>query len=490
MKPRGAHARRTGLAVWTERDQIQAYQFLRRRLVSALATGDANHPVSPSRRLVLGTALGAAGLLLGAAGFGVIGLIKPTDAVNYRQPGQVILEQGTGAHFVLGGDGLLHPVINEASALLLAGADNTVTASASALSSAPRGATLGIPGAPDSLPSAGGLLTPTLVSCSSVPAGQPAATTAVLLAGSEGALAGMQVLSAGQGLVVQPPGGAPYLVAGGYQFQTTPAALIALGYQEMTALPVTPKWLGTLPAGRDLDLVAVPGAGKAGPAVGGAATTVGQVLTTSAALGGPARYYLVLSDGLEPITQTEAALVLGDPANAAAYPGTPPKAVPSSLAEVASAPQHPAGADALGYPAQVPVPADVGVDATVICAAGDGDHAASVATGGTLPLPPGARIMRTGASSGDVVASQVYVPPGSGALVAAQVAPGAPATTTYLITDEGIKFRVVNGAARSSLGYGSVRPTPVSTTLLDLLPTGPALSSAAANTVVTDGSAG
>jgi hypothetical protein len=73
--------------------------------------------------------------------------------------------------------------------------------------------------------------------------------------------------------------------------------------------------------------------------------------------------------------------------------------------------------------------------------------------------------------------------------VAAQAAPGAP-TTTYLVTDQGIKFRVVNGAARSSLGYGSVKPTPVSATLLDLLPTGPALSSAAANAVVTDGSAG
>jgi type VII secretion protein EccB len=479
--------------VWTERDQIQAYQFLRRRLVSALATGDANHPVSPSRRLVLGTALGATGLLLAAAGFGVIGLIKPTDSVDYRQPGQVILEQGTGAHFVLGRDGLLHPVINQASALLLAGADNTVTASASALSSAPRGATLGIPGAPDSLPSAGGLLTPTLVSCSRGPAGQSATATpasTVLLSGPGGALAGMDVLGPGQGLVVQPPAGAPYLVAGGYLYQTTPAALVALGYQEMTALPVTAKWLGTLPAGRDLDLVTVPGAGRAGPAVGGAGTLVGQVLTTSAALGGPARYYLVLTGGLEPITQTEAALVLGNPANAAAYPGTPPKAVQSSLAQVASAPQHPAGADASGYPAQIPAPADAGTDAAVVCAAGDGSSAASVATGQALPLPPGARVIPTGAGSGDAVASQVYVPPGSGALVAAQAALGAPATTTYLITDEGIKFRVVNGAARSSLGYGSVRPTPVSTALLDLLPTGPALSAAAANAVVADGSAG
>jgi type VII secretion protein EccB len=478
--------------VWTERDQIQANQFMRRRLVSALATGDANHPTSPSRRLVLGTVMGAVAVLLVAAGFGMIGVLKPTGSVDWRQPGQVILEQGTGAHFVLGSDGLLHPVINEASALLLAGADKTVTASASALSAAPRGATLGIPGAPDSLPSASGLLSLTLVTCSSVTAGQSAAaapTSSVLLAGANsaaGALAGMRALSSRQGLLVQAPGSVSYLVAGGYRYQMpTSAAAVALGYQNVAPVPVAPGWLTTLPLGRDLSLVAVPGAGSPGPAVGGTATRVGQVLTTSSALGGPAEYYLVRASGLELITQTEAVLVLGDTANAAAYPGAAQKVLPSSLAAVASAPQQPAGDDASGYPAEIPSPADAGFGTVVVCAAGDGRDVASVAVGPALPLPPGGRAMATGARPGDGVAGQVYVPPGSGALVAAQAAPGAPTTTTYLVTDEGIKFPVADAAARSSLGYGSVTPVPVSTTLLDLLPTGPALDHAAAQAVVT-----
>jgi type VII secretion protein EccB len=479
------------LLVWTERDQIQAGQFMRRRLVSALATGDANNPVSPGRRLVVGTAMGAVCLLLAAAAFAVIGLIKPAASVDWRQPGQVILEQDTGAHFVLGKDGVLHPVINEASAFLLAGGDKTITASASALSSAPRGDTLGIPGAPDSLPSASGLLTPTLVSCSSGQAGQSATATTVLLSGSDGALGDMHVLGADQGLLVQPAGGAPYLVADGYLYQLpAQAALVALGFQNIAALPVAPNWLGTLPQGRDLGLVDVPGAGNAAPAVGGAATRVGEVLATSAALGGPADYYLVRADGLEKITQTEAVLVLGDPANAAAYPGAAAKAVQTSLAQVDSAPQHPAGADAAGYPAQIPAAANAGAGTTVVCAAGDGRDAASIGTGPGLPLPVGARVMSTGAGAGAAVASHVYVPPGSAALVAAQAAPGAPATATYLVTDEGIKFRLVNKTARSSLGYGSVTPVPVSTTLLDLLPTGPALGFSAANTVVTAGSGG
>ena len=143
--------------VWTQRDQIQAYQFLRRRLISALVAADSNHPTSPSRRLVLGTILGIAGAVLITAAFGVIGLLNPSGAADWQQGGQVILEQETGARYVLGQDGLLHPVLNYASARLLAGGNgsNTVTVSANTLGSASRGAMLGIPGAPDSLPAAG-----------------------------------------------------------------------------------------------------------------------------------------------------------------------------------------------------------------------------------------------------------------------------------------------------------------------------------------------
>ncbi|HEY8473789.1 MAG TPA: type VII secretion protein EccB [Natronosporangium sp.] len=63
--------------MWTTRDQLQAYQFLRRRLVSALQTGDANHPVSPSRRLMLAYAVGFALMLIAAAGVGIYSALRP-----------------------------------------------------------------------------------------------------------------------------------------------------------------------------------------------------------------------------------------------------------------------------------------------------------------------------------------------------------------------------------------------------------------------------
>ncbi len=59
--------------MWTQRDQIQAYQFLRRRLVSALVKADADHPTPPSKRLILGTIIGVAAAVLITAVFGIIG---------------------------------------------------------------------------------------------------------------------------------------------------------------------------------------------------------------------------------------------------------------------------------------------------------------------------------------------------------------------------------------------------------------------------------
>jgi hypothetical protein len=63
--------------MWTARDQVQAYEFLRRRHVSAFVTGDANHPVSPSRRLVLGYLVGATVMVLVVAGFAIYGVLRP-----------------------------------------------------------------------------------------------------------------------------------------------------------------------------------------------------------------------------------------------------------------------------------------------------------------------------------------------------------------------------------------------------------------------------
>jgi len=62
--------------MWTTKDQVQAYEFLRRRHVSALLTADANNPTSPSRRLVMGYLVGATVMVLSLAVIAILGLLR------------------------------------------------------------------------------------------------------------------------------------------------------------------------------------------------------------------------------------------------------------------------------------------------------------------------------------------------------------------------------------------------------------------------------
>jgi ESX secretion system ATPase EccB len=434
--------------MWTQRDQLQAYQFLRRRVVSALVAGDANHPASPSRRLLIGCAVGLACALLATAGFGVYGLLSPGSGADWQKSGQVLLDRDTGATYVLGADKRLHPMLNYASARLLAGGDGsaTVQVSASVLGAAPRGATLGIPGAPDTLPSADDLLRGPWAVCTQRPADRPAnaapVTTALLGARPTGA-----AVPARAGLLLRGPDGTGYLLAGGRRYRVDGGAvLVALGLDRAAPVPVGWSFLDALPAGPDLKPIPVTDAGTA-KRIGSLSTVVGQVLRVRPVNGGP-RYYLVRDDGVYPVGETEASLVL-----AAGGPGE--RDVPASALGDAVRP-----AESSSYPARPPRPLSPPA-ATAVCVSGGRI---------TLGAVPSAAVTVRG---GDTrTADRVYLPPARGALVRAG--------TVWLVTDQGIRYPIADGAARSALGYGSVHPARVPAGTLALFPIGPTLSTAAA----------
>src|SRR5205814_2491797 len=72
-------------------------------------------------------------------------------------------------------------------------------------------------------------------------------------------------------------------------------------------------------------------------------------------VGSPDQFYLVEAGAVTPVTRTQAALALTDPATAAAYPGTSPAPVPVSPGAIASVPvSHPALPDRSGVPATPP----------------------------------------------------------------------------------------------------------------------------------------
>jgi type VII secretion protein EccB len=476
--------------MWTQRDQLQAYQFLRRRLVSALQVGDANHPVSPSRRLVIGCALGAAAALLVTAGFGVYGLLRPGANSDWRKPGQVVIEKETGAAFVMGSDGLLHPMLNYTSARLLAGGDGTATRQVSrkSMAAAPRGVPLGIPGAPASLPAKEQLLTRPFTVCVQAVQGRPAGTPPTTTALAGVAPTGVPVDS-GAALVVVEPGGIRYAVVAGQRHRITDAVTaMALGYDAVRPLPVSAAWLSAVPVGPDLRLITVPRAGTDGPQVGSRNTRVGQVLAATT-VGAEDRYYLVRADGIVAISQTEAALVLSNPANRAAYTGGPAREVPVpavDLAEVVIAGNSGSGSatasesgTTTGYPARLARPVEPG-DGAAACTTLDGGRAV-VRLAGSIGVPAGAQPVAAG---GGARADAVYVPAGRAAVVREQPSPQAGLGTVYLLTDQGIRHPVPNGDALKALGYGAVRPTPVPASVLALFPTGPVLDQAGAQRVV------
>ena len=114
-----------------------------------MAAGEA-----PFRRSNLGVIVGTALAVLLSGGAVVYGLISPAASSAWRNPGAVIVEKETGTRYLyLGGE--LRPTANYASALLAAGQKPSVQyVGRDTLHGIAVGATIGIPGAPEELPSA------------------------------------------------------------------------------------------------------------------------------------------------------------------------------------------------------------------------------------------------------------------------------------------------------------------------------------------------
>jgi type VII secretion protein EccB len=138
----------------TTRAQVNGYRFLLRRLDHAMVRRDVrmlHDPMrSQSRSLIIGAILG----LLGVAGCVILALIHPQGSVGNAK---IILGKNSGALFVMvkdqSGAVALHPVLNLASArLIAASAESPTSVADSKLSSYTLGPLVGIPGAPSALP--------------------------------------------------------------------------------------------------------------------------------------------------------------------------------------------------------------------------------------------------------------------------------------------------------------------------------------------------
>ncbi|WP_239377497.1 type VII secretion protein EccB [Frankia sp. Cj5] len=473
----------------TKRDQLQAYQFVVGRVVSALVRAEPDAPTTPTRRFSIGMVSGVMIAVLAVAGALIWGLVAPGGAKGWRAPGSLVVERETGNRYMFV-EGVLHPVMNYASALLLMGEQpRVVRVSRKSLHGVPHGAPVGIAGAPDALPDRG--RTPEDVWSVCAPTGTDDSgnrVTSLTVAVGLDAAAGGATIGPEQALLVQDPDGRSYLVWQGHRLRLASAAVqFALGYAAASALPVTGTWVNTLPTGSDLRWPDVAGRGQPGPAVGGQPTVVGQVLSVRNPGTGSQESYLVRPDGLSTLSPLATALVLGDPASRAAYRGAGVRLLPVDFSAVAGAARSSAPRLSVDWPVSSPSLVTGTSQPTSGSRPGesvpcvrqrftDSGPAQPEVVLAPLSSPAVATAAASAAGGGSV---RVAVPPGGGLLVRDLPVPGATDGTLYLITDLGLRYPLPSKEVAAKLGYNSVTSLPVPSLLLGLVPTGPALDPAA-----------
>ncbi|MEV1329804.1 type VII secretion protein EccB [Micromonospora costi] len=459
----------------TRRDQVQAYRFVTRRIVSALLSGDPETNNLPMRRLgmaVFGSVIAAAVVLGGAGAYGQL-----TGNTAPLESNTLVIERETGATYVFF-DGLLYPTLNYASARLVVNeADPQVrTMSQASIRERPRGQMVGIVGAPDALPDPKSLVgLPWSVCDVPDPADPRRPSTRVVI---DRALPGGTPL--GDRAVLVTVDGQRHLLTNDLRLELTGESRIAaLRMANAPTLTAGQQLLNAVPAGPALREPELAGMGEpSGHSVAGQIGRVGQVYRAAG------QHYVLTRDGLASIGEVGALLLLRSGGDIIDI--TPEEAGRAGLAD--------RRADEAGMPQTLPTLYPVREGQTVLCAT----YRASAAGGPpvtTLEVFDRAPTELTEAVAGSLparqtsrdavrTADQVLLPGGRGAL--AQAAPGAgesgtpaPGATVYLVTPQGVRYPLAADAI-AALGYGGVTPLAVPGSLLALIPTGPTLARDAA----------
>lgn len=459
--------------MWTRREQHQAYQFLTRRIVSAIMSGEPETSELPMRRFAVTLIIGVAVAALVAAGFGIYGLLFPGGG----RPAEnvIILERETGAKYVYL-DGQLHPVLNWTSARLIVNQPNPTvrTLSRSSLRDLPRGRPVGIANAPDALPDKASLVGLPWSVCSA-----PRSTTSITLATHVlvGRVpAGGVPLADGEGVLVT-AGANPqrYLVWRDRRLLVPDNATVAaLGWAGVRPAPVAEAFLDTLPVGPDVAAPDITGTGqRTSHTIAGANTTIGQLFRASG------QDYVMLPDGLAPVGKLSVRL----------WAATGRRITETSAQEVGRLLRD-TTVEPPGLPTEIPSAHGADDRFAMACLVYRGatelerpvtvESFSRVEEGMALPDVPAP----AEGSDGVPAADRVELAGGRGALAATLTSPGATAAgSAFLVTDQGIKYplpRVNLSTVQGALGFAGVPPVPVPNAVLALIPTGPALDPEAA----------
>lgn len=451
------------------------------RVVSSIMLHETDPEQTPLRRGVGAVFGGLMIAALVAAGFGIYGVITGIEAGRWRTDGAIIIERETGAHFVYRQD-TLQPVLNYASARLVSGmgAPPLHRVASRSLADIPRAVTVGIPGAPDSLPPPGRVVGPPWTMCSTLTlddAGVPVTSTTLLVGGDvPGGVAFGQ-----RGMVVRDPAeDTRYLIWRSHRYRIAgddPDRLVRSLYGfHVPVIDVGTAWLNGIPAGPDLgppDVEGVRRWGKRSEAL--PEYRVGDLVWHPIA-GGAAQHYLVLDHGLAPLTELQMMLLRGEH-------DVEPQEIASATANQL---RHddlflPVEGEAAPPPAPPPLlPGPPDGLATVCATTTEATTPPEISLGGDLSVLAAALPTEGETVEGTRLADRVMVPPGRVAVVRAVPSGTAEVGSYQLVTDVGVRYPVSSADVLVALGYSPETATDIPAALVQRLPVGPTLDFGAA----------
>ncbi|HET9517811.1 MAG TPA: type VII secretion protein EccB, partial [Actinoplanes sp.] len=384
-------------------------------------------------------------------------------------------------------DGKLHPVLNHASGLLIAGSAQgpakTVTIKRAALAKRQAkdgvaiGAALGTPGAPDSVPAPADLVDEPWQLCTKAGA-PPESVLIVGSARSSGRPLSAPTTGAGaEALFVTDQAQNQYLVYDGHRFMFRnhiAKRMAAFGWTGRQPFAVDTAWINAIPAGPDVEALRLERAGARSQLLD---KPIGQ-LYKAPGPGGTMQWAVALDDGVQYISEFQGRLLESDPSVNAGPTITLDTEGFGDL-PVSKAERSPDGQDL--FPATVPslvevtrsacvtipdattavtaVHVDPALPANVTAAGAVGTVARSVP--GTVRVPE---------------ADYVSVPFGRGVLAeSAASATAPPGSGTISLIVGGMRYPIATADDVRRLGLGTVSPRRMPAGLVALLPTGPVL---------------
>ncbi|GAA2158138.1 type VII secretion protein EccB [Kitasatospora kazusensis] len=517
----------------SRRDELNAYTFARKRMVGAFLqpSGGGNDEDAPRPvRAVLPSVVVAAVIV---AGFGMVGVIKPSAPQGWDDGKSVIQGKDSTTRYVVlvdpvSKEKVLHQVLNMSSARLVlpAGAKVVVVADSVLDAYKNHGPTIGIPYAPDRLPDpadAGVAKNWSVCDRPGKDNSQATINQAVFVTAGKDAktLANPgQLLGAGQWLFVEAPPVAgnrasDYLVdSAGLKHALTDAGTddgtrnsLETGLFGSDAHPqqVSQDWLNTLKDGNKIAFPVIPGFKSSERVISTVQISqqderyVGRLLSFQ-----NKSFYVVGQDRLYEVTAFQAALIISNPALKVIYNSNTPTFAQLSPSDYAALRSQIDQTTLLGgngdVPKEKPSGSAVNTDSAkprqVLCSTfqsmdATGAIKQTVWADTNYPMP-----VTTGSAS-------AHVSPGAGLLFRSVDAGAGGSGSNFLITETGLRYSVQSNndggktaaatpspgtqsgqpqtdEAQARLGYDKIQPVMVPSLWANLVPGGPVLNTAAA----------